>query len=136
MKGFENWQQLPRTLYREFFIAQILPKADGFSVDFRDFASDGAHTLCYRERGNEEWLTSESLNVSGLKTETDYEIAIRRADGVMCDTRLVRTFEPIGTVVNYLHPDDTAYISSGMCSTVHISFEDIIKVPSSFCSTG
>lgn len=123
MKGYSNWQHTPYVKYcdnsikREFFITQILPHVDGFTVRFID-KRDFTHKLCYRERGSEKWLISEVFTVTGLKNDVDYEIAVQRSDNTMTEIRLVRTFEPIGTVVNYLHPDDPVYKSSGnhLCS--------------------
>lgn len=123
MIGITHWNDTPYTLCtdpaikRELFITQILPQADGFTVNFRD-TDTGAHTLCYRQRGMAEWISSSAFTVSGLKTEMDYEVAVSRADGTMTAPRLVHTFAPKGTVVNYLHPDDRTYISSGrfLCS--------------------
>ena len=123
MTGITHWQYTPYTLCtdpqikRELFISQILPQEDGFTVNFRDTDTD-AHTLLYRERGNENWEESSVFTVTGLVTDTDYEVAVRRQNGEKTAIRLVHTFRPIGTIVNYLHPEDPAYISSGrfLCS--------------------
>ncbi len=123
MIGITQWNHTPYTLCtdpaikREFFITQILPTADGFTVHFRDTQS-GPHTLCYRLRGQEAWEKSDSLTVTGLETDADYECAVCRESGEMTAVRLVHTYEPIGGIVNYLHPEDPAYISSGkfLCS--------------------
>ena len=123
MIGITHWQHTPYTLCtdptikRELFITQILPQADGFTVNYRD-TDTRVHTLCYRKRGSEEWLESKSFTVTGLDKDTDYEVAVKRGSGEMTAPRLAHTFEPIGTIVNYLHPEDPAYISSGrfLCS--------------------
>lgn len=118
MKGYSRWQQTCDTLYhdksqkREFFITQIIPSKDGFTVNFLDKKSS-EHYLNYRERGSRKWLSSDNFTVCGLKTGTDYEVAACRRDGIMTEVRLVRPFEPIGTVVNYLHPEDPVYNTAG-----------------------
>ena len=123
MIGITHWQHSPYVLCtdpkikQELFITQILPQADGFTVNFRDTVAN-THRLCYRERGTEEWQESAAFTVTGLKSDTDYEVAVKRDNGEMTAVRLAHTFEPIGVIVNYLHPEDPAYISSGrfLCS--------------------
>ena len=123
MIGITKWNHTPFTLCtdptikQELFITQILPHVDGFTVKYRDIDGD-CHMLCYRERGEQTWQESAEFTVKGLPCDRLYEVAVKRKSGEMTAARLVYTYEPIGTIVNYLHPEDPAYISSGkyLCS--------------------
>lgn len=128
MKGITGWNYAPYTLLnasqteKTFFICQLQPFAGGFSLAFRDAAA-GGHTLLYRRRGETAWqelpLSGLRGRAEGLRDQTDYETCVRRdADGAVTAARLVRTGEALGTVVNYLHPEDDTYAFSGhyLCS--------------------
>ena len=60
-------------------------------------------------------LTGNTVSVCGLSADTDYELYIVRTDdsAACSETRLVRVGFVPGKVINYLHPDDTAYSFSG-----------------------
>lgn len=128
MKGITAWNYTPYARLnasdaeKSFFICQIQPAANGFSMAFRD-AQTGAHTLLYRLRGQNVWsekaLAGQTGSAKGLENGADYEIAVRRdADGATTHVRLVRPGACPGRVVNYLHPEDDTYAFSGryLCS--------------------
>ena len=136
MKGITNWNHTPykplnaSALCREFFICQLQPYSNGFSAAYRD-SLPGSHTLLYRIRGKDEWqeipAENSPVRVTGLQDDTDYEIMIRRnGTGETTLIRLLRTGDPIGTVINYLHPEDTVYAFSGHC----LCSPSIVKLPS------
>ena len=136
MKNVRSWsypRYLPlheRERMRAPYICRIAPCADGFELDFTDSARDAKYRLVWRERGAEEFYTSEldsfSGRVSGLEPDRDYAFRVERDDGVSSTERLVRTGEVPGTVVNYLHPDDPEYAFSGrfLCSPSLIRLEN------------
>lgn len=92
------------------------------SVEVEWLPLEGEKKAYIRERENGEFRfagATESNNFvfSDLVTETDYELYIE-CDGKKSRVRLARTGKSVGTVVNYLHPEDTAYDFSGkyLCS--------------------
>ena len=81
--------------------------------------------VCWRERGEGEFRSFADtedfgFTVEDLEEGRDYEIAVFRIGGEgeplsRSRVRLARTGEAVGTVVNYLHPEDDAYAFSGRC---------------------
>ncbi|MBR6569675.1 MAG: hypothetical protein IKK75_04410 [Clostridia bacterium] len=131
MKGFDRWDYHPYCRLTELdkaqkpYVCRLAPFENGFSFEWFDRgAPDTAHTVLYREHGSAEPMKelpvfSATLEISGLKADTDYEFLLKRADGsAQSDLRLVRTGQYPGMIVNYLHPQDPAYITSGryLCS--------------------
>ena len=80
------------------------------------------YSVHYRKRDNGDYtvinnVTGSEYTLDGLEADTDYEFFVTSGDK-KSRVRLAKTSEAIGTVVNYLHPDDTAYSFSGryLCS--------------------
>ncbi|MBQ9070541.1 MAG: exo-alpha-sialidase [Clostridia bacterium] len=125
MKGYSKWSYSP---YRPFFfevgdiyISRIAPSDN--SVHFEWLSEGfGEYSVYYKKRGDSDFLLSGSTrsneyNITGLLSDTDYEFYVSAEIG-KSRVRLARTGTPVGTVVNYLHPDDEAYSFSGryLCS--------------------
>jgi len=115
------------------YICRLSHKKDSFTVDFIDNgAHNASHTLWWRVRGGGDYtavcINGDSVTVNGVETDTDYEVYVARTDTVYeCSAvRLVRTGDAPGTVVNYLHPEDTAYDLSGR----FLDSSSIVKLPS------
>ncbi|MBE6537123.1 MAG: hypothetical protein E7673_04135 [Ruminococcaceae bacterium] len=125
MKGYNKWSYSP---YRPFFfdageiyISRIAPSE--FSVHLEWLCEKKEkHSVYYKKREDTEFtlfgeIFDTECDVDGLTTDTDYEFYVS-SSGKKSRTRIARTGKNIGTVVNYLHPDDEAYSFSGryLCS--------------------
>jgi hypothetical protein len=81
------------------------------------------YTVKYRLRDGGEYLTAGqtadcAFDLISLETEREYEFFVEADNGEKSRVRLARTGKSVGTVINYLHPDDEAYAFSGryLCS--------------------
>ena len=125
MKGIHTWSYTP---YRPFltnvgdiYICRIVPEETKIHIEWLPL--DGAeYTIFYRVRGEEDFsahgtTTDTQYTISELLTDTDYEFYVVGQEK-KSRVRLARCGHAIGTVVNYLHPDDDAYAFSGryLCS--------------------
>lgn len=125
MKGHNLWSYAP---YRPFltdvgdiYVCRLVP--DETSIHLEWLASgDTSYQVYYRKREDEQFIlagetTDTAFTVSGLDTDVDYAVCVQ-ANGKKSRERLARTGKAVGTVVNYLHPEDTAYDFSGkyLCS--------------------
>ncbi len=124
MKGYGLWSYSP---YRppffevgDIYICRIAPDTD--SIHFEWLQDGGNYNVFCRKRGEKDFFLCVKtekceFDITGLEKETDYEFYVACAER-KSRTRLARTGEPIGTVVNYLHPDDPVYSFSGgyLCS--------------------
>ena len=125
MKGITTWSYAP---YRPFltnvgdiYICRVVPDQTSIHFEWLD-TDDANYTVFYRKCGTEDFLqagetTSTEYTICGLTPDTDYEFYVA-AEGKKSRIRLARCGKAIGTVVNYLHPDDEAYAFSGryLCS--------------------
>ena len=124
MKGHGLWSFSP---YRppffdvgDIYIYRIVPFAD--SVHFEWQKNGESYEIFYRKRDEKEFVFAGKtekceFDIKGLCDDTDYEFYVCDGDK-KSRVRLARTGAPIGSVVNYLHPDDKAYSFSGefLCS--------------------
>ena len=94
-----------------------LPAADTYEVYYR--LRDAADFILY------ETTASCACTITGLTAEKDYEFYVS-SDILRSRIRLARTGTSVGTVVNYLHPDDEAYAFSGryLCSPSMVRHPD------------
>lgn len=138
MKGVTRWDLQPycrltdQNKARSPYICRLAPFEDGFAFEWFDRgALDVPHMVLYRERGSSEPMQELSvcasvMEIRGLKTDTDYEFLLKRTDNsAQSDLRLARTGCYPGVIVNYLHPQDPAYSTSGryLCSP------SLVKLP-------
>ena len=132
MKGTSSWSYRPYRppLYEvgEVYICRIAPDKNCIRLEW--LACGTEYFVYYRLRGECEFLlagkTSECAYIlSELSEETDYEFFVQSEAG-KSRVRLARTGEALGTVVNYLHPDDEAYAFSGryLCSPSLLAHPD------------
>lgn len=126
MRAHPAWSYAP---YRppfvevgDIYICRIVPEVHGIHLEW--LACEGAvsYEIHYRLRGEGEFATAgqtvgTEFDLIGLETACDYEFYVV-AGQKQSRVRLARTGESVGTVINYLHPDDEAYAFSGryLCS--------------------
>ena len=125
MKGYNKWSYRP---YRPFlteigdiYICRIAPRENSVHMEWLD-AGEASYDIYLKERDAEAFFrigatASTEYDIENLKTDTDYEFFVQAGEK-KSRIRLVRCGKAVGTVVNYLHPDDEAYAFSGryLCS--------------------
>ena len=133
MKGTTTWSYAPYKPLMfdtgDIYIARIAPDADRFTFEWLP-AGDGEYAIDLRVRGEANFTeyarTRETeYTVTGLSNNTAYEFRVR-CGALTSRIRLVQTGAPVGTVVNYLHPDDSVYSFSGhsLCSPSLLKLPD------------
>ncbi|MBQ9117570.1 MAG: hypothetical protein IJY04_11160 [Clostridia bacterium] len=124
MKKHNGWSYAP---YKppfidvgDIYICRIVPQENSIRFEWLEDVRECSVYL--RKRGSEAFdfigQTSERFFIFyGLETETDYEFYVACGEK-KSRVRLARTGKSVGSVVNYLHPDDEAYAFSGryLCS--------------------
>lgn len=125
MKGTNTWSYRPYKplLYNvgDVYICRVVPYEDAIHFEWLD--DDGAkYDVYYRVRGEGEFihyatLSGSECDIKGLTKDTEYEFYVACGEKKSL-VRLARCGESVGTVVNYLHPEDPAYSFSGkyLCS--------------------
>ena len=125
MKGYNLWSYCP---YRplidtvgDIYICRIAPGEDRIHFEWLS-ADEDEYTVFYRKRSENGFIligkTAKcEFDIVDLDSDTDFEFYVQ-AQNKKSRVRLARTGKAIGTVVNYLHPDDMAYSFSGryLCS--------------------
>lgn len=125
MKGYNLWNYSPYKplLYNtgDIYICRIAPAENTIHFEWLDTGADEYCIFC-RKRGSETFYlygknTTTEFDIENLDSDTDYEFYVCAGQKKSL-VRLARTGKTVGTVVNYLHPDDTAYSFSGryLCS--------------------
>ncbi|MBO5221402.1 MAG: exo-alpha-sialidase [Clostridia bacterium] len=123
MRGCSRWSYSP---YRPFltevgdpYLCRIAPREREIRLEW---LGDGVCEIFFRVRGEGDFclhgVSDRGIyDLTDLTPDTDYEIYITRGN-TKSRIRLARTGSVPGTVVNYLHPEDTAYTYSGryLCS--------------------
>ena len=109
-----------------------LTNGDGwFCCDWLDEQGCDEYTLFYREKGSEaEFINAGTtkectFKVSGLDKEKEYEFYLASGDK-KSRVRYTVCRDSVGTVVNYLHPEDECYSFSGryLCSPSFVRHPD------------
>lgn len=133
MKGYNFWSYAP---YRplldgvgDIYICRIAPSENAIHFEWLD-GSD-KYDIFYRSKEENGEFTfyrttdKNECDIKNLKTDTDYEFYVRSGKK-KSRIRLARTGKTVGTVVNYLHPDDEAYGFSGryLCSPSLVKHPD------------
>ncbi len=124
MKGCSTWSYQPYRplLYDtgEPYICRVVPDETSIHLEWIGDKT-GAYSVFYRERGtgtySEQRVFGVEYSITGLRPESEYEVYVQGEVG-RSRVRLGRTGRYVGTVVNYLHPEDDAYAFSGryLCS--------------------
>lgn len=125
MKGYNKWSYSPYRppLYDtgDIYVCRIAPEKNAIHLEWlRDEGEN--YSVYVRVRGEGEFLLAGAasegeFDITGLSEGTDYEFYVKSGEK-KSRIRLARCGECVGTVVNYLHPDDEAYGFSGryLCS--------------------
>lgn len=124
MQGQNTWSYAPYKpfLYEtgDIYICRVAPSETAIHLEWLD-AGKLCSVFC-RVRGEEAFshcgdTAATAFDITGLQTDTDYEFYVA-AEDAKSRVRLARTGKSVGTVVNYLHPEDDAYLYSGryLCS--------------------
>ena len=132
MKGYSGWSYSPYTppLFDggDIYICRLVPERRSVTVFWLSDGSSG-YTVFWRKRGALKYGHANaagcSYKITGLETDTDYELYVARGDK-KSRVRLARTGFIEGSVVNYLHPEDGAYSFSGnyLCSPSWVRLPD------------
>ena len=133
MKGSTTWSYTPYrpilTNTNEIYISRVAPDKTSIHFEWLDAKSD-SYTVFYRKRNTEDFIKAGTTSkteytIPGLAADTDYEFFVANEEN-KSRVRLARAGKTIGTVVNYLHPDDDAYAFSGryLCSPSLIHHPD------------
>ncbi len=126
MKGCNKWSYAP---YRPFlwgvgdiYICRVAPSKNAIHIEWLPLDGDIEYEIFCRRRDVEEYTSvgktrSCEFDITGLEDDTDYVFFVKSGEK-KSRIRLARCAEAVGTVVNYLHPDDTCYSFSGraLCS--------------------
>ena len=123
MRGVTSWNFTPyvephkKQRGESPYICRIAPFKNGFTADYIDNNPDGSgYYVSYGIPGQiKETIPADggTFTIKGIQDHTDFEFYIRRGTGATSSTRLVRTGNIPGTVINYVHPRDTEYRFSG-----------------------
>ena len=126
MKGYNKWSYSP---YRPFlwnvgdpYICRIAPSESAIHFEWLSSESYSEYEIFCRKRGEGEFNScgktkSLGFDITHLESENDYEFFVSCGEK-KSRVRLARCAETVGTVVNYLHPEDNCYSFSGraLCS--------------------
>lgn len=138
MKKHKLWSYSP---YKPMFFDNegiyICRVAPGKNNIHFEWLTDGSVTDVYfrkRDTGDFKKIGSSAngcFDIENLEEKCDYEFYVC-SNGKQSRIRLARTGESVGTVVNYLHPDDEAYSFSGryLCSPSFVKFENGVLLAS------
>lgn len=119
MTGQNTWSYRP---YRPFctevgdiYITRIVPYVDKIHLEW--LATDARCEIFLRKRGEGAFACvgttdADFFDLEGLGEDEEYEFFVASGEK-KSRTRLARCSRSVGTVVNYLHPDDEVYAFSG-----------------------
>ncbi len=124
MKGISGWSYAPYKpfLYNsgDIYICRIVPSAQ--SIHFEWLEKTEAASVYYKKTDAEEYIfagktTDLFFDLTELEPDCDYAFYVEE-NAKKSRVRFARTGEYVGTIVNYLHPDDDVYAFSGkyLCS--------------------
>lgn len=116
MKKHTGWSYNPyRPLFfdgGDIYICRVAPTEESILFDWLD-TPDSSYRVYYRVRGEGEFVFSGETNklsyeITGLNKYCDYEFYVCAGDK-KSRVRLARCGEHVGSIVNYLHPEDEVY---------------------------
>lgn len=123
----------PLTDRKRIHICHVVPSRNGVQLEWIcDSEGFGAYSVFFRVRGQDVWyLAAETAErsaiLSGLEENAEYECIVRR-EGEESAIAIARTGDVPGTVVNYLHPEDTRYAFSGQ----HLCTPSLLRHPDGY----
>lgn len=127
MRAHTAWSYAPyRPPFAEVggvYICRLAPSQNAVRMEWLPCEGATVYTVKYRLRDGGEYLIAGqtadcAFDLISLETEREYEFFVEADNGEKSRVRLARTGKSVGTVINYLHPDDEAYAFSGryLCS--------------------
>lgn len=136
MRGINKWSYSP---YRPFFVEvgdiyinRVCPYEDSFHIEWNALEGENAqgYTVYYRKRDCGDFINAGStdeteFDVCELVEDYEYEVYVQVGEK-KSRTRLLRTGKAVGTIVNYVHPEDKVYSFSGyyLCSPSLVRHSD------------
>ncbi len=118
---------MPIDVAGEPYICRVVPSENAIHFEWLGEKNDYRVYCRVRETG-EYSLVGETdgteFDITGLETETDYEFFVSYGEN-RSRIRLARTGFVVGTVINYLHPDDKAYTFSGR----YLASPSLLRLP-------
>ena len=133
MKGINAWSYTP---YKPFFfevgaiyICRVTYSMNSIHLEWLEACECQVY---YRKRGMGDFILAcdsakTEFDIVGLDSNTDYEFYVVSGEK-KSRVRLARTGESVGTIVNYLHPEDKAYSFSGK----YLASPCIVKHPNGY----
>ena len=126
MRSHPSWSYAP---YRppfvevgDIYICRLVPEERAIHLEWLPCEGAIQYAVWLRRRDEGEYaLAGETVgtefDLTGLCPECDYECYVTAGEK-KSRVRLARTGKCVGTIINYLHPDDEAYAFSGryLCS--------------------
>lgn len=120
MIGAAKWSYKPyKPLLRDMgdiHVCRIAPSNDAIHIEWLPSNADSYKIFVSKRSENVFSLCGETkateFDITGLEKGIDYQFYVEAA-GKKSKTRLARTGDTVGTVVNYLHPEDDFYSFSG-----------------------
>ncbi|MDO4294000.1 MAG: sialidase family protein [Eubacteriales bacterium] len=131
MKGCDKWGYRPYqpadSIRKEPYICRLAPGADDCELEWT--GEGEAFTLQYAKRGSGQWkqekTTGKQYMLGALDAGAEYEVKVTDERGRSSRARLFLTGKNVGTVINYLHPEDEQYGFSGQ----YLCSPSILKLP-------
>jgi len=125
MKGYSKWSFNPYKPYffetGDIYISRVCPYENSIHFEWQK-KDDTEYEIFLRRRDSGEYekvgaTKNNEFDIDGLIEDYEYEFYIKSGEK-KSRVRLARCGKPVGTVVNYLHPEDTTYKFSGqyLCS--------------------
>ena len=125
MKGITGWNYAPYEppLFHAGrpYINRVVPRENGIRIEWLNLGEEKEYEVFAEKRGEElqkvESTKESFCEITSLEKDTDYAVQVKCGES-QSRIRLARTQVSVGTIVNYLHPDDEAYAFSGryLCS--------------------
>jgi len=103
----------------DIYVCRVVPSETAIHLEWLPREEASSYAVYCRQRDTGEFqkigeTVGTEFDIVGLKTERDHEFFVQAGEK-KSRVRLARTGAAVGTVVNYLHPEDKAYSFSGNC---------------------
>lgn len=132
MRGTSTWSyhpyRPPLTEVGDVYICRVAPAETAITFDW--LPCGGPYTVFYKKREDADFIRycetdQTTCEITELCTDTDYAFYVATGEK-KSRVRLARCGKSVGTVVNYLHPDDECYTFSGryLCSPSLVRLPD------------
>lgn len=135
MKGYNAWNYVPYIPVGEWtgmslpYICRLAPSENKVEAEWFHKDYEGSHRVFYSKTGTDLWqdkiISESTFTIEGLEPDMDYRLYIKADNGSQSNIRIVRTGYVPGTVINYLHPQDSQYSFSGQ----YLCSPSLLKLP-------